>query len=121
MQIFVAVLVAQSVFLLQVRVAPYQRPSDNLVAFFGSALLVFALLGSLGLQTKALGMMDLNETLLIVVLFATTLLVIVIALAFFLVELHARGQPIFRLADTHLPPVLPLAKEKQWHLFLSHR
>ena len=73
------------------RVQPYRTPSDNFLAFLSSLALVPIFLGSLGLQTKALGL-SIDSVFLVAVLFAFSLLVLGAALLFFVAELHGAAE-----------------------------
>ena len=89
-QLFIAVIVALSTFVLQARLTPFRKKGDNFFAFLSGAMLVFVLLGSLGLQVEALApLLHADPTLEVCVLFIATLLVLFVALAFFVVELRA--------------------------------
>ena len=118
MQLFLGTVVALFAFVLQSRVQPYRTPSDNFLAFLSSLALVPIFLGSLGLQTKALGL-SIDSVFLVAVLFAFSLLVLGAALLFFVAELHGAAE-ILLVQATRQPPVLALAEGKRWHLFLSH-
>jgi len=99
-------------------VRPYRTPSDNLFAFLSSFSLIAIFLGSLGLQTSALGL-QVDSPFLVATLFTFTLLVLFSALGFFVAELQTARKVFLVHASTQLP-VLTLAEGKRWHLFLSH-
>lgn len=121
-QLFLAVIVALSAFVLQTLVAPYSTAQDNLFSSLTAFALVPVFLGSLGLQTEAL-LASLGQpadpTRELVLLFTFTLLVIFAALGFFLKELNDATEMVLVRA-TSQPPVLTLSNGKRWHLFLSH-
>ena len=118
MQLFIGTAAALSAFVLQARVAPYRTPSDNLFAFLASLALLAVFLGSLGLQTDALGV-SVDSTLLVVILFGFTLLVLLAAIVFFAAELRGVRE-ILLVRATRQPPTLALAEGKTWHAFISH-
>jgi len=117
-QLFVGVIAALFAFSLQARVAPYRSAGDNLFAYVASLSLVAVFLGTLGLQTQALGT-PVSSGILLAVLFTFTLVVLFTASAFFLAEL-LDARRVLLVRSTKQPPTLTLDVGKHWHLFLSH-
>jgi len=121
LQIFVAVLVAHGVFILQARVSPYKRSDDNFFAFCTAAMLMLELLGSLGIQATALSPGMINQTFLLIVLFMATVCILALAAAFFVLEIYSAMEPTFKLRESNVPPELVATPGKRWDLFLSHQ
>jgi len=80
---------------LQSRVQPYRTPSDNFLAFLSSLALVPIFLGSLGLQTKALGL-SIDSVFLVAVLFAFTLMVFMALLVSFFADVKRVHEELVR-------------------------
>ena len=123
-QIFLATLIALFCFVLQVLVAPYRKPSDNLFAVLTSCALVAIFLCAFGLQAErrwdpqdtSAG----NTALEVAALFGFTLMVLAAAVMLFVKEVHD-VRTLLLLRTTGMPPVLSLAPEYRFHLFLSVR
>ena len=72
MQLFLGTVAALFAFVLQSRVQPYRTPTDNLFAYLASLALVPIFLGSLGLQTEALGL-SVDSVVIVAILFTDLL------------------------------------------------
>ena len=122
-QIYIALVVALCLLILQLRVQPYRSKPDEFLGFTSSTMLVFVLLCTLSVQTanKTTTSGFADVTYFAILLFATSLSVILAALIMLLSDLaSAHALPLARwVSDGDIASPAPLETDG-FHAFVSH-
>ena len=118
-QLYMAVVAALSVLVMQMYANPYRSNADNLLAIISEVALAFTLLGTLGLQTSQYTASPFAESNAIIAMLIIAALVVVIVATLMLFSDAASVRLRLLCSDTAIVEPARL-KKGHYHCFLSH-